>query len=404
MALRGNYHLQINLDDLKNSFDYNINYSPNNNVFSKSKYPSNAINYNNYLNESKQNKRYSSEPKKNGFNFHSSNNNYNLSTNNDNLENDNYNLAIKQILQLKNELNKKKLLLESKNKLISEYQTISEISKDKFESIINKYKKLTELQNKNEELYSKISLKQIENKNLRNQLLIKDDQLKFNNLISQTNLKNKSLQDDIKAQENEISRLQTKLNPNSKNLQDEINEIKQKYLLLEKKCEEKNKLLNKLFTENNILTNELQKTRNKNFNVIKEQQRLENKVSALNELSKKYDTESFDNNYYKPLTSKFVHLNKYKQRKNNVLSNSIRDKSNKFQKSYTNNALNKNRITNSSMNNDNYKKRQNNLLDSNYLNQNRIVSKYRIRSGRNERLYPRHVLPIKKTNNKNNFV
>ena len=310
MALRGNYHLQINLDDLQNSYDYQKSNYSNINRFNNSNYSPKTMNFNNYLNESKQNKRYLSTPKKNSFSLHSATNNYNLSIKNNNLDTENYNLAVEQILKLKNELNKKKLLLENKNKLISEYQSISEISKDKLESILLKYKKFAELQNKNEELYLKISQKQIENKNLRNQLLIKDDQIKFNNLISQTNKKNKLIQDNIKAQSNEISLLQNKINPSSKNLQIEINEIKQKYLLLEKKCEEKNKLLSKLLTENNILMNEFQKTKNKNFNILKEQQKLENKVSALSELNKKYGSDNFDNNYYKPIKTNFRKENK----------------------------------------------------------------------------------------------
>ena len=398
MAFRGNYHLQINLEDLRNSYDNPKTNSSSNNQYKSLNYSSNIIKVNNYLNESKQNKRYSSEPKKNSFNFHSAKN-FNFSTNNNNLENENYNLAIEQILQLKNELNKKKLLLESKNKLISEYQTISEISKDKFESILLKYKKLIELQNQNEELYSKISLKQTENKNLRNQLLIKDDQIKFNHLVSQTNQKTKFLQNNIKAQSNEISLLQTKINPNSKHLQNEINEIKQKYLLLEKKCAEKNKLLNKLFTDNTILTNELQKIKNKNLNILKEQQRLGNKVSLINDLNlnKKYDIENFDTNYYRPLTTKLKKENKYKQRKNIVLSYSIRDKAQKFKRNYKNFDFGKNIMGNISMNNNNYNKKQDILFSTNNFSQNK-VGKQRIGQAKNDISYLKQVVSKKKDN------
>ena len=396
MALRGNYHLQINLDDLQNSYDYQKSNYSNINRFNNSNYSPKTMNFNNYLNESKQNKRYLSTPKKNSFSLHSATNNYNLSIKNNNLDTENYNLAVEQILKLKNELNKKKLLLENKNKLISEYQSISEISKDKLESILLKYKKFAELQNKNEELYLKISQKQIENKNLRNQLLIKDDQIKFNNLISQTNKKNKLIQDNIKAQSNEISLLQNKINPSSKNLQIEINEIKQKYLLLEKKCEEKNKLLSKLLTENNILMNEFQKTKNKNFNILKEQQKLENKVSALSELNKKYGSDNFDNNYYKPIKTNFRKENKYKKRNNNMLSYSIRDKTQRFKKNYNNFNLSNIRIGNNSMNNSNYdKKKQNNLNTNNYFVYNKITGKYRVGSGQNDRSYPKQILSMK---------
>ena len=147
------------------------------------------------------------------------------------------------------------------------------------------------------------------------------------------------------------------------------------------------------------MTNELQKIKNKNLNILKEQQRLGNKVSLINDLNlnKKYDIENFDTNYYRPLTTKLKKENKYKQRKNIVLSYSIRDKAQKFKRNYKNFDFGKNIMGNISMNNNNYNKKQDILFSTNNFSQNK-VGKQRIGQAKNDISYLKQVVSKKKDN------
>ena len=284
----------------------------------------------------------------------------------------NYDETINTITRLNLELNKLNEILKNKNKTISEYQTLSKISEEKFKNIINKtnekknkcqkgLENLEELKSKNSNLKSQIKTLEMENNNLQHQLnTIKNKNLyEIDHLRNELDIlnieykkeknQNSILMDEKDAKVKEMIDLKNKL-LNCDKFRDEISNIRKKYYLLEKQANEKDKTIEELKELNDELKDKLEIT-NKNYKIaFNEQNDLESKLNELVDKLNKYQLMFKDienkcndnaNSYYnnsvnnkfqtvsnldQPLNNNYIHGNNYSQRSNNFRHNYNRNR------------------------------------------------------------------------------
>ena len=292
----------------------------------------------------------------------------------------NYDETINTITRLNLELNKLNEILKNKNKTISEYQTLSKISEEKFKNIINKTNEkknncqkkldnLEELKSKNSSLKSQINTLELENNNLQHQLnTIKNKNIyEIDHLRNELDIlnieykkeknQNSILMDEKDAKSKEIMDLKNKL-LNCNKFRDEITNIKSKYNLLEKQTNDKDKTIEELKELNDELKDKLEITNLNYKRAFDEQNALESKLNELVDKLKKYqlmfkdiedkcndNTISYYNNFVsgcnnglnnnkfktvsnleQPLNNNYIHDNNYSQRSNNFLHNYNRNR------------------------------------------------------------------------------
>jgi chromosome segregation ATPase len=288
----------------------------------------------------------------------------------------NYDETINTITRLNLELNKLNEILKNKNKTISEYQALSKISEEKFKNIINKtnekknkcqkgLENLEELKSKNSNLKSQIKNLEMENNNLQHQLnTIKNKNLyEIDHLRNELDIlnieykkeknQNSILMDEKDAKAKEIIDLKNKL-LNCDKFRDEISNIKNKYNLLEKQTNEKDKTIEELKELNDELKDKLEITDQNYKRAFDEQNDLESKLNELVDKLNKYqcmfkDIENncidntktyyynsvngYNNNKFQtvsnldqPLNNNYIHGNNYSQRSNNFRHNYNRNR------------------------------------------------------------------------------
>ena len=193
-----------------------------------------------------------------------------------------YDFKLNEITLLNLKVNHLNKLIKSKNKIINDYEHLSELFKEKYISCISK--------DKEGESSNEIKLKlQKENKALMKYLLgLKNQNSYYKNQIYFQSTNNSSRINDIRAElqsvknrvhkslnnrsqiirrknnnKDEIFELQSKINE-CNNDNKEFDEIKDKYEILEKKFIIKNNIIKKLENENQSL-NEIYNSLNKNY-------------------------------------------------------------------------------------------------------------------------------------------
>jgi chromosome segregation ATPase len=274
------------------------------------------------------------------------------------------------------ELNKLNEILKNKNKTISEYQALSKISEEKFKNIINKtnekknkcqkgLENLEELKSKNSNLKSQIKNLEMENNNLQHQLnTIKNKNLyEIDHLRNELDIlnieykkeknQNSILMDEKDAKAKEIIDLKNKL-LNCDKFRDEISNIKNKYNLLEKQTNEKDKTIEELKELNDELKDKLEITDQNYKRAFDEQNDLESKLNELVDKLNKYqlmfkdiedkcndNTNSYYNNSVngyninkfqtvsnleQPLNNNYIYGNHFSQRSNNFMYNYNRNR------------------------------------------------------------------------------
>ena len=292
----------------------------------------------------------------------------------------NYDETINTITRLNLELNKLNEILKNKNKTISEYQTLSKISEEKFKNIINKtnekknkcqksLENLEELKSKNNNLKSQIKSLEMENNNLQHQLnTIKNKNLyEIDHLQNELDIlnieykkeknQNSILMDEKDAKSKEIIDLKNKL-LNCDKFRDEISNIRNKYNMLEKQTNEKDKTIEELKELNDELKDKLEITNQNYKRAFDEQNDLESKLNELVDKLNKYqcmfkDIENkynditnpyydysvnrynngYNNNKFQtvsnleqPLNNNYIYGNNYSQRSNNCMHNYNRNR------------------------------------------------------------------------------
>ena len=224
-----------------------------------------------------------------------------------------YDFKLNEITLLNLKVNHLNKLIKNKNKIINDYEHLSELFKDKFMNCISKDKEgeITDeaklkLQEENEALMEYLS-------NLKSQNNFYKDQIYFqsNNNSSRINdirielqkVKNKVDASLNRSQiirsknynkRNEIFELQSKINE-CNNDNKEFDEIKDKYEILEKKFIIKNNIIKKLENENQNLY-QIFNSLNKNYEKIYlSNQQLKLKIKKYEDLYEKYENDRLKN-------------------------------------------------------------------------------------------------------------
>lgn len=224
-----------------------------------------------------------------------------------------YDFKLNEITLLNLKVNNLNKLIKNKNKIINDYEHLSELFREKFMNCISK--------DKEGEITNEVKLKlQLENEalmeylsNLKNQNNYYKNQIYFqsNNNSSRINdirielqkVKNKvdaslNRSQIIKSKNynkrDEIFELQSKINE-CNNDNKEFDEIKDKYEILEKKFIIKNNIIKKLENENQNLY-QIFNSLNKNYEKIYlSNQQLKLKIKKYEDLYEKYENDRFKN-------------------------------------------------------------------------------------------------------------
>jgi len=224
-----------------------------------------------------------------------------------------YDFKLNEITLLNLKVNNLNKLIKNKNKIINDYEHLSELFREKFMNCISK--------DKEGEITNEVKLKlQLENEalmeylsNLKNQNNYYKNQIYFqsNNNSSRINdirielqkVKNKvdaslNRSQIIKSKNynkrGEIFELQSKINE-CNNDNKEFDEIKDKYEILEKKFIIKNNIIKKLENENQNLY-QIFNSLNKNYEKIYlSNQQLKLKIKKYEDLYEKYENDRFKN-------------------------------------------------------------------------------------------------------------
>jgi chromosome segregation ATPase len=208
-----------------------------------------------------------------------------------------------------NYLNK---LIKSKNKIINDYEHLSELFKEKFIHCINKDKEgesineeKLQLQEENEALMEYLSDLKNQNNYYKNQIYFQSNSNSSRisdiriELQSVKNKIDKSLNRSqiIRSKNNnrdEIFELQSKINE-CNNDNKEFDVIKEKYEILEKKFIIKNNIIKKLENENQNLY-KIFNSLNKNYEKIYlSNQQLKSKIKKYEDLYEKYENDRLNN-------------------------------------------------------------------------------------------------------------
>ena len=213
-----------------------------------------------------------------------------------------YEMATNEIKYLTQELNKLNETLKNKNAIIYEFQQLAQVSKNKFESLINNDKKKT-MTEEFGNIFENIDKLQKENINLSNKLMLLENENK--SLTRQFKNIENNRKDFLKTDNNEnrpkkVMKFQGLKNKNDENLEIDLNEIKSKYYFLEKQIKEKDENINKLSIINKKLNEQLKL--NKNSKIKSGTKRCDIDIKKENSYS------NYDNDYHYNLHSNDVSI------------------------------------------------------------------------------------------------
>ena len=223
-----------------------------------------------------------------------------------------YDFKLNEITLLNLKVNHLNKLIKSKNKIINDYEHLSELFKEKFMNCISKDKEgetandeKLKLQEENEALIEYLSNLKNQNNYYKNQIYFQSssNSSRINGIrIELQNAKNKvnkslNRSQIIRSKNNnrdEIFELQSKINE-CNNDNKEFDEIKDKYEILEKKFIIKNNIIKKLENENENLY-KIFNSLNKNYEKIYlSNQQLKLKIKKYEDLYKKYENDRLEN-------------------------------------------------------------------------------------------------------------
>jgi chromosome segregation ATPase len=304
----------------------------------------------------------------------------------------NYDYLLNENSQLNIELSKMYENLQLKNKIIDEFQKLSQISKSKFEFYINanhNYQQMLEKKNKkiedlklkidetNKELidlkneHNKIinSLKEINDNNDKEAIILKEQLNVLQNNLKTSESNNEKIIKNLEEVVNENKILKEKLITFDK-INEELTKLKSDFNELEKNLIEKNAKNEQLQNENEELKHKLEEINYNLNNLIANEKDLEEKNFNLNQLCIKYENaynnaiqdlqkKNLDSNTFeKNLKIKEEELNKFKEKYNKKIlklkedniglkqrENIYKDTLNKL-KNYTNDINNNNNFNN----------------------------------------------------------
>ena len=304
----------------------------------------------------------------------------------------NYDYLLNENSRLNIELSKMYENLQLKNKIIDEFQKLSQISKSKFEFYINanhNYQQMLEKKNKkiedlklkidetNKELidlkneHNKIinSLKEINDNNDKEAIILKEQLNIIQNNLKNSESNNEKLIKNLEEVVNENKILKEKLISFDK-INEELTKLKSDFNELEKNLIEKNAKNEQLQNENEELKHKLEENNYNLNNLIANEKDLEEKNFNLNQLCMKYENaynntmqdlqkKNLDSNTFeKNLKIKEEELNKFKEKYNKKIlklkedniglkqrENIYKDTLNKL-KNYTNDINNNNNFNN----------------------------------------------------------
>ena len=223
-----------------------------------------------------------------------------------------YDFKLNEITLLNLKVNHLNKLIKSKNKIINDYEHLSELFKEKFMNCISKDKEgetandeKLKLQEENEALIEYLSNLKNQNNYYKNQIYfqsssnssrINDIRIELQNAKNKVN-KSLNRSQIIRIKNNnrdEIFELQSKINE-CNNDNKEFDEIKDKYEILEKKFIIKNNIIKKLENENENLY-KIFNSLNKNYEKIYlSKQQLKLKIKKYEDLYKKYENDRLEN-------------------------------------------------------------------------------------------------------------
>lgn len=223
-----------------------------------------------------------------------------------------YDFKLNEITLLNLKVNHLNKLIKSKNKIINDYEHLSELFKEKFMNCISKDKEgeitnevKLKLQLENEALMEYLSNLKNQNNYYKNQIYfqsssnssrINDIRIELQNAKNKVN-KSLNRSQIIRSKNNnrdEIFELQSKINE-CNNDNKEFDEIKDKYEILEKKFIIKNNIIKKLENENENLY-KIFNSLNKNYEKIYlSNQQLKLKIKKYEDLYKKYENDRLEN-------------------------------------------------------------------------------------------------------------
>ena len=223
-----------------------------------------------------------------------------------------YDFKLNEITLLNLKVNHLNKLIKSKNKIINDYEHLSELFKEKFMNCISKDKEgeaandeKLKLQEENEALIEYLSNLKNQNNYYKNQIYfqsssnssrINDIRIELQNAKNKVN-KSLNRSQIIRIKNNnrdEIFELQSKINE-CNNDNKEFDEIKDKYEILEKKFIIKNNIIKKLENENENLY-KIFNSLNKNYEKIYlSNQQLKLKIKKYEDLYKKYENDRLEN-------------------------------------------------------------------------------------------------------------
>ena len=224
-----------------------------------------------------------------------------------------YDFKLNEITLLNLKVNHLNKLIKNKNKIINDYEHLSELFKEKFMNCISKDKdgEITndvklKLQEENEALMEYLSNLKSQNNYYKNQIYFqsKNNSSRINDIrIELQKVKNKVDASLNRSQiirsknynkRDEIFELQSKINE-CYNDNKEFDEIKDKYEILEKKFIIKNNIIKKLENENQNLY-QIFNSLNKNYEKIYlSNQQLKLKIKKYEDLYEKYENDRFKN-------------------------------------------------------------------------------------------------------------
>ena len=223
-----------------------------------------------------------------------------------------YDFKLNEITLLNMKVNYLNKLIKSKNKIINDYEHLSELFKEKYMDYFNKDKEgestndiKLKLQEENEALMEYLSDLKDQNNYYKNQINFQsnNNSSKLNDIrIELQNIKNridKSLNRSqiIRSKNNirdEIFELQSKINE-CNNDNKEFDEIKDKYEILEKKFIIKNNIIKRLENDNQTLY-KIFNSLNKNYEKIYlSNQQLKLKIKKCEDLYEKYENDRLKN-------------------------------------------------------------------------------------------------------------
>ena len=224
-----------------------------------------------------------------------------------------YDFKLNEITLLNLKVNHLNKLIKNKNKIINDYEHLSELFKEKFMDCISKDKEgeitnkvQLKLQEENEALKEYLSNLKSQNNYYKDQIYfqsnnnssrindIRIELQKVKNKVDASLNRSQIIRSKNYNKKDEIFELQSKINE-CNNDNKEFDEIKDKYEILEKKFIIKNNIIKKLENENQNLY-QIFNSLNKNYEKIYlSNQQLKLKIKKYEDLYEKYENDSFKN-------------------------------------------------------------------------------------------------------------